>query len=222
MKERPILFSGPMVHANLANLKTQTRREVNPQPPALCSYVINGAQSHALCYATISGHSTADARWVHPTGKSKDHRLPCPYGQPGDRLWVKETWGTRYDFDGLKPRQLCNPAETKHGAEIYCAADYSGAKPTLVQKWRPSLFMRRWMSRLLLEITEVRVERLNDISAADAAAEGHPRRADIVSSEVHADAARDWYMDLWECINGPGSWAKNPWVWVITYRRVEA
>lgn len=119
---------------------------------------------------------------------------PCPHGRPGDRLWVKETFN------------LCG------GKPFYRASGEMHAD----WKWKPSLFMRRENSRITLEIARVRCERLNDISEADARAEGCEPLGDDVSQ-----AFRLGYMHLWGRINGPGSWSANPWVWVIEFRRVQ-
>lgn len=125
----------------------------------------------------------------------------CPYGSPSDRLWVRETFadtGTGYTWRAT-----------------YC----QGRNEAM--RWKPSIHMPRAASRILLEVVSVRVERLQDVSEADAAAEGWSRRPEVSDDpQVHADAARDWYMDLWEQINGAGSWDANPWVWVIEFKRV--
>lgn len=206
MKERPILFQGAMVRAILDGSKTQTRRAMKPQPVRI-------------------GDSTV-LQWRD--GLFQPERLPsnssllahCPYGKPGDRLWVRETWycddyrvqtGPYLEVDGA--RELT----------VYCADDprpYEAEQPV----WRPSIHMPRWASRITLEISAVRIERLNDISQADARAEGappsHPSIDWVSRSFGYADFSRSWYAQLWEAINGPCSWDANPWVWVIEFRRV--
>ena len=180
MTERPILFSAPMVRALLAGTKTQTRRVVK-----------RNAYEKSI---------HAD-QFAPPT-------CACPYGQPGDRLWVRETWAKwgRDDQCGEGPSVTHEP--------IYRA---DGSPWDEQDKWRPSIHMPRAASRILLEITSVRVERLQDISEADTVAEGIP------AGEVSpADAGRFAYRLLWESINGPDSWAANPWVWVLEFKRVEA
>jgi len=176
VKERPILFSGPMVRAILDGRKTQTRRLVKPQPPSnadLC-----------LCKAKACG------------GNRKWH-LPCPYGQPGDRLWVRET------IHVMQPRHDGDTGGVLYRADGH--ADWIG-------KWTPSILMPRWASRITLEIEEVRVERLNEISEEDAKAEGCDPDDDPNSS-YYAE-----FRDIWQSINSPGSWAENPFVWVVTFR----
>lgn len=192
MRERPILFSAPMVRAILSSTKTQTRRIVKPQP---------------VMYEP--GMDVGLSDYIN------DH-LVCPYGQTGDRLWVRETW---YCDDYRCQRgPYLEPEDWREipGMMVYRADEerpYEGEQPV----WRPAIHMPRWASRILLEVTGVRVERLRVISAADAVAEGidlyfhdswHP------SNQIGA------YRRLWESINGAGSWDANPWVWVIEFRRI--
>lgn len=209
MKERPILFSASMVRAILDGRKSQTRRIVKPQPE-------HGLQ---MCHYSPTG-------WAR-NRDAEGHACTCdparaPYGVPGDRLWVKETHAivprTAYAMsEGVQ--QALRP-DDNHDAAVY-AADWERSKPG---RWRPSIHMPRWASRITLEITDVRVERLNDISEADALAEG----AEVCANGVWFDRsptfagsdARGAYYCLWQHINGPGSWAANPWVWVVEFKRV--
>jgi hypothetical protein len=208
VKERPILFSGPMVRAILAGHKTQTRRVAKPvrhpdlgnlyDPGAL---VLEGEPKHVIDRA-------------------------CPYGQPGDRLWVRETWSHANN----------RIAPYSPGVPVHYRADYldepDGADGELAvggkyRFWLPSIHMPRSASRLVLEITGIRVEKLQQISSADAKAEGTvPDKvrqfnlfgADATQRELaYRDAAVDPYRRLWEEINGMGSWHKNPWVWVVEF-----
>ena len=178
MKERPILFSAPMVRAILDGSKTQTRRVLKK------STEFKGPYNPAY----IEAHKK-DTGW----------REICPYGKIRDRLWVRETWGI-YSADG--GTQSCT----------YCA-DYP--KVHMGQKWTPSIYMPRWASRIDLEITDIRIELLQDISRGDAMDEGCP-----FQNMAKGDDPRKWYADLWESINGAGSWAANPWVWVVKFKRV--
>ena len=190
MKERPILFSAPMVRAILDGRKTQTRRIVKPQPPAGCEYATS-VGSYALCFADGTSASAAPI-CVPPTPRSKDHRLPSPYGAPGDRLWVRETFCLR------------NPEHHPERGYWYAATD-DVDNP----RWTPSIHMPRRASRLTLEVTGVRVERLQAITEADAIAEGCPGRAHFAT--------------LWDSINdGEASWVNNPWVWVVEFARAGA
>lgn len=239
MRERPILFSGPMVRAILAGQKTVTRRVVVPQPPRDCEYAINGAQSHALCFhrerRDLPPMRDPTLVWVPPTGKSVDHRLPCPYGEPVDRLWVRETFRKLYSW-GTSPSGECDIG-TDWGARHYEA---DGAPPTLGRDdhryWRkfPSIFMRRTDSRLTLEVVGVRVERLQEITDPEVVAEGviaeRGPRGEYVSAfrgptgGAIFETARALWQSGWDSINGkrPGcAWADNPWVWRVEFRRVE-
>ena len=198
-------MSTSMVRATLSGAKTQTRRIMNPQPEL--QIMPAGKEREAL---ELVGPQFDPNGW---TWKGCRY-LPwpdcvaqlCPYGQPGDRLWVRERWGR------------CD------GGEIaYFASDY--LLPPKFQGWKPSIHMFRRDSRITLEIVSVRVERLQDISDADAIAEGIERctedieavRASLVNNSMHCDR----YARLWDAINGPGSWDKNPYVWIIEFRRIK-
>ena len=192
MKEHPILFGAPMVRALLTDTKTQTRRVVKPQPsPGLA---LGGAR-------VVEGMTVWGAR--------------CPYGQPGDRLWVRETFAR---IDGQTRPWI----ETDYAA-TYTHGDRLGDALGIKKRWTPSIHMPRHASRIDLEVTGVRVERLQDISASDAIAEGislhtdhHHRPATSVYGPVQT------YRDLWEDINGDGAWDLNPWVWVVGFKRIKA
>jgi hypothetical protein len=186
MKERPILFSAPMVNEILDGHKSQTRRVVKPQPE-----YVDGFWSH-------KGRGILDLT-----------RIPCPYGKVGDRLWVKET----HRFDGLDPKiaiQQKDPDSVMYRAD----EDFDGVC------WRPSIFMSRWMSRITLEIMAVRIERLHAITERNAQAEGCTVSEECDGAGIPLHTAVYAYRDLWNQINGAGSWDKNPWVWVIEFRRV--
>ena len=218
MKERPILFSGAMVRAILADTKTQTRRVVKGEGSIAVVQQSNGPMVlHKYNGETHSGF-----------------RIECPYGQPGDRLWVRETWkphcegpireefplGTcvKYAADGA----MVKPTEWTHEQGAWCEMNEE------TPQWRPSIHMPRWASRITLEIVAVRVERLQNISEEDARAEGcdsgiwHQESGMLAGETDPEDIAtfRDGYGFLWECINGAGSWALNPWVWVVEFRHI--
>lgn len=186
IKERPILFGASMVRAILDGSKTQTRRVAKE----------------------FDGMPNLDKilqRFPRQNG--------CPYGVPGDRLWVRETWAVQHEYDAAAPSEIGASARWHYAA----TEDLGGLLK------RSPIFLPRRGSRILLEIADVRVERLHEISADDCRAEGHP--VDYSRSpdpEVHDDAAHDWYMDLWESINGAGSWDANPWVWVISFERLQS
>lgn len=184
MKERPILMSTPMIRAILSGTKTQTRWVLRKQSPP-------GAKRHCWFNAPVYGFTAED----EPA--SDWWTIRCPYGRPGDRLWCKETFGRCPEApDGI----------------VYRADWTLEDEQSEIRDWRwmSSLFMPRQASRITLEITEVRVERVASISLDDCEAEG---RAGIVE-----------FMQHWDRINGarPGcSWADNPWCWAISFRRIE-
>jgi hypothetical protein len=186
--ERPILMSAPMVRAILDGRKTQTRRIVKPQLIAQKGSLVTKAAEIWQLFG-----------WA------------CPYGSHGDRIWVKETWRVASVCDNV-------PIEHIRGEKAYAGIRYIADNPTdLSGKTRPSIFMPRWASRITLEITEVRVQRLQDICKNDVIAEGTPGFELEKTSE---DEARACYRELWKSINGKGSWEKNPWVWVLTFKRL--
>lgn len=201
--ECPILFSGPMVRAILDGRKTQTRRVIKPQPPFGCGYEINGANSHALCRSIDRPEV-----WVAPTARSKDHRLPCHYGQPGDRLWVRETFHPN----------LVLPIEDRPAGDFIYRADQTNGVSTYSAQWKPSIHMPRLASRITLEIIGVRIERVQEISEEDAEAEG----LDAVHSDMGVVSAREHYKELWDNLNAKRGfgWDENPWIWVLEFRRV--
>lgn len=231
MTERPILFSAPMVKAILAWRKTQTRRMLKPQ-----TAVLTDEQARTL--------------GVRPPPQENAPVVPCPFGTVGDRLWVQETWKADSIWDNFRP------VDIPTGEPLLYAADEhaTGCVPFDWGRGRPSIFMRRWMSRITLELTAVRVERLNEISEEDARAEGvfftdygrrcghfgqwqpvgdcpapehtHPQLPgwswrETSRHEECLDTARGGFANLWTHVNGADSWAANPWVWVLTVKRVE-
>lgn len=209
IKERPILFSAEMVRAILEGHKTQTRRIVKDKHFDLSNY------DFRYLYDKPDGVLQAAFR----NKKHEDHFLsmPCPYGQPGDRLWVRETWAKT---------SVCPIVETiNNQMTVYRACDnrtdYGGP-------WKPSIHMPRSASRITLEITGIRVERLGDITVKDSIKEGIGRNdyawENYLASENNPQRfgliPQDSFASLWKSINGPDSWAPNPWVWVIEFRRI--
>lgn len=182
MKERPILFSGAMVRAILDGRKTQTRRIVKP---------VRGFERHNIC--TPSMMADPWAVWWH--GSEFDRvgcSQECPYGRPGDRLWVRESFthfGPRYIYRADYP------------------GDFTPISDGIGGPWKPSIHLPRAASRITLGVTDVRVERLNNISAEDAKAEG-----------CDSCTPYDQFRALWDSINGKTfPWASNPWVWVVSF-----
>ena len=208
MKERPILFSGPMVLAILEGRKTQTRRVILPQP-------------------------TVDDLNIWPYHDHEACWLPSKFGGIGDRLWVRETHrpfehpeiGTcvqyRADESVMKPVVWPDENTGWRWEQMANALDK--------HKWQPSIFMPRWASRILLEIVDVRVERVRDISEADARAEGCRKPySDLPTAEKSRSRDRNnavsHFSWLWDSINAKRgyAWKCNPWVWVVQFRRVES
>lgn len=199
-KERPILFSAPMVRALLDGSKTQTRRVVKPQP------VYDGRFSGGWKLKGKKGHEAATC--------SPFIAEVCHYGQPSDRLWVRETFGTKVKIIGGGAGEFTTYRSTDPNA-VYCEAADGSALPI---KWKPSIFMPRAASRITLEITSVRVERLQAINEVDAIAEGAPWAA---CGSPQDGSHKAGYAQLWESINGPHSWEANPWVWVIEFKHID-
>lgn len=200
MKERPILFSAQMVRAILAGRKTQTRRIMRPQPEQLMLKDASGVERLHWCI----DHSNPKKRAAWPVG-DPPFWTNGAYGKAGDRLWVKETWGVVNSLDYLKPSKLPTNVPVIHRASSFHPNDPS-------MKWRPGMFMPRWASRITLEITDVRVQRLQEISEEDGRAEGRSMKP--------GDPA-GYFPETWEAINGEGSWDANPWVWVIAFDLVQ-
>ena len=228
-KEHPILFNAPMVRAILDGTKTQTRRIVKPQPGGANRIPVIGRKNVVV--------NIRDLRAAE---------FGSPY-QPGDRLWVRETWAhvpaSAYRCSDGVQQTIC-PTD-KDMAAVY-AAGWDRSSPG---RWRPSIHMPRWASRIILEITAVRVERLKEIHEVDAKAEGITSRwitkpwgqelgwqADWSSvgrpskfalngitteSDICLGTARHAFWNLWESVYGLGSWEANPWVWVVEFKRVE-
>ena len=217
MKERPILFTGSMVRALLDGSKTQTRRIMKNPPTPSEHFPWLGVKS-----LRGPGH------FVYPNAL-RQILSECPYGQIGDRLWVREKFQPLY-AEGYEFRSV--DWDTGKGYAIsYPATDgiheYIDPDDNITSACKPSIHMPRWASRILLEIVSVRVERLQDISEADSLAEGvlpepcdHSRRS-CEEIGCYGDTAKAAYRGLWEQINGPSSWEANPWVWVVGFRRID-
>lgn len=236
-KERGIMFSGPMMRALLEDRKTQTRRIMEPDSPHPIHAV--------LPMDGMPGFF--DVQHVDPRGGFFAYGLKCPYGQPGDRLWGREAWKYAdwtedgmpyigYRADGGKRLVENVPDEwserlTNIWADLSEPANYDIDNRAADRKWRPAMFMPRWASRLTLEITDVRVERVQEIGEMDALAEG------IEELEQGPPMERFWapdgddghhsaanaYAELWDSINGKTHpWASDPFVWAISFKRVEA
>jgi len=199
MTEHPIIFSGAMIRAIIDGRKTQTRRIMKPQPPENCGRLIVGNYHPTL----IDGHGEEQPGPETFGAYSEDGAwaLRCPYGSPGDGLWVRETWS--HDAPSLTE---CRRAHEDALPGVSCGPYYRAteiAPGTL--RWRPSIHMPRWASRLTLEVTGVIVERLNEISEKGAVAEGFERR--------------EHFAHYWDGIHGPIAFDRNDWVWVCKFQR---
>lgn len=225
MKERPILFSGPMVRAILAGTKTQTRRVLKPQPvlsPSHSKWAVVSDPWHedafagtGLDVANVARHGARRQVWWSEDwcGNLIGEYGPCPHGIPGERLWVRETWrgGSNSLSSGLHFRADLDEQEAPG-------------------QWKPSILMPRWASRITLEVTEVRVQRVQEISGGmfggDARAEGLEWVAPTWGVKGVADSwngdPRESYRALWDSINAKRGfgWDSDPWVWAITFRRL--
>lgn len=212
MKERPMIFNAEMVRAILDGRKTQTRRIMKVQP------VLNGNLYEVFGAAWSKGMRSIPA----VPGHSLSTR--CPFGSVGDRIWVRETWAEAgASAPDLKLYRANYPE--------HVPSHYENVPPVDEIRWTPSIHMPRWASRITLEITGVRVERLQNISETDAEAEGIDMEALFDAQDCY-DCIADHNMTgrptaagsfkyLWESIYGEEKWQANPWVWVITFQRVE-
>lgn len=209
-RERAMPFNVDMVRAILDGRKTQTRRVVKPQPSNPHPGILVWKNDEHFPETTFP-------KWMAER---------CPYGQPGNRLWVRETWAY---FGGDEYLYQKEPGSVGYRAEHDGLASAPGGR------WRPSIHMPRWASRLTLEVVSVRVERLQAISEEDARAEGVERHPEPFTSGyrnyepepsfesvTYHPTARESFASLWRSINGAESWDANPWVWRIEFARVEA
>lgn len=223
MKERPIIFKAEMVKAILDGSKTQTRRIIKPQPP----------EHIELCTNSLGEHFADDFN-------NDLMYFKCPHGKVGDRLWVRENFKV-IDFNsGGQNPYVCDDFQEPYALVNYSDGwekevllledielgidEVSQAERAFKKKTVPSIHMSRWASRINLEITDIRVERLNDISEEDARAEGCKVQEPIKQLDkkfIHRKYPQKVFMELWESINGKGSWDINPWVWVIEFKKSE-
>lgn len=214
MKEHPILFSGDMVRAILEGRKTQTRRIIKPQPELKAYPHPDNFYSEEKQKFVSRGN--INLFWKGTQTHIDEFNQRCIYGKIGDQLWVRETWAKVLGEEDLRfVYKATNVEELNTGDE-----DDDGN----IFKWRPSIFMPRKASRIQLEIVNIRVERVNNISALDCIAEGIDKELckDYNHDNIFLDeeAAKELYEELWIKINGKESWEKNPWVWVIEFKKI--
>lgn len=238
MKERGMIFNGEMVRAILDGRKTQTRRIMKAQP------------SEDFTPMNMALETDYKARWYTPGVVDKDGYLQpaskkvfgvsnenegysCPFGAVGDRIWVRETFQGPLVHEELfeeysaYPEKFETPEYCEYAADGGVRPEYCDLDDNLRHGWRPSIHMPRWASRILLEITNVRVERLNSMHDVDAMREGIQNLTTCLHSDfgipgvVNAQHPVRAFQLLWESIYGIDSWHANPWVWVIEFKRVE-
>ena len=223
-KQRPILFSTAMVQAILAGRKTQTRRVVKPQPES-----VNAEAGIPVGEYLDKLRSLKDKGLEHVRAGTNGMAFPkCPYGQPGDVLWVRETW-MRLPREGFYAYKASHPSFKEGELKNNLLHEYGF-------RWKPSIHMPKEACRLFLRVKNVRVERLQDISDADACEEGiepvyfeknFDKKA-IKAFKHYTDSSFDGadaigsFRSLWQSINGEQSWRDNPWVWVREFERMEA
>ena len=202
MKERPILFSGEMVRAILDGRKTQTRRVMKPQP------------DHFHVFDGVSTPCGSDLGLL--PGPTCTGEIPCPYGKPGDRLWVREAFYCNdYRYPHAEPSELLEEMMYRADHESPCRCE-----EPLDGHWKPSIHMPRWASRITLEVTNVRVERLQEISEEDAWAEG-VRCLPMHNNDCYGEDFRDAFQRIWDDINGKKHpWRSNPFVWVVEFKKL--
>lgn len=242
-KERPILFSAPMVRAILEGRKTVTRRvvkgdQIPKEDPAETDPELRwtAVGQHDSRYGFVVNGNTAEQCALELARCGR-----CPYGKPGDRLWVRESWwqagewqstypeddvgawfGSQrvvYSADGVPPNE-----PNKHYPKGLRNGAYSAADPHRIWRHRPSIHMPRWASRILLEVVAIRVERLQDISEEQAEAEGVHRAMRMWFATDDGGPSFTWpqhaFEHLWRKINGAESWEANPWVWAVEFKRI--
>lgn len=235
MKEKPILFSAPMVCAILEGRKTQTRRVI---------------ESRSTKHPEIVFVDDGGGWWPYLSDDGESHVVdegeitcPCPYGRVGDRLWVREAWRVPVSLNDLSGEQIAEKCLAAGYSRPWCPTQYEadgarasekdwrefGSHPSteVPGRYRHARFMPRWASRITLEVTGVRVERLQDITEQQALEEGI-KQCDggawdyLANDWAQGYSPRGSFGSLWQSLNGAGSWYANPWVWVVEFKRVDA
>lgn len=211
MTGRPILFSSSMVRSLLAGTKTQTRRILKPQPPRYDHYG-KDIMDWDLSGIYHDERNSSPSKWwldVQTDVDDNSHNEIEVRFAKGDRLYVRETWSAEHLWSSTKPRDIpCGP--------IWYWADGNPSDGDWT-KPKPGIHMPRWASRLTLTVTDVRVQRLQEITPADAIAEGIAPRANSMTIDCDTPDPRDGFKSLWASINGAGSWAANPWIVALTF-----
>nr|WP_241866373.1 hypothetical protein [Klebsiella aerogenes] len=218
--ERGMIFNGEMVRAILDGRKTQTRRIMKIQPEH---------SGLGLRRVTDSKNGSDDGKYFWSSSdacglKARSKSFTCPFGVVGDRIWVRETFqGPLFDYEQMESyledsSKFEKPEFCQYAADGKPAPEYYDADDNLRHGWRPSIHMPRWASRILLEITDVRVERLASVSDEDAGKEGYPADPSPFGGPMDKWL---WFRQLWDGIYPEQSFKHNPWVWVIEFKRIE-
>jgi len=208
MKQRPILFNADMVRAVLDGRKTQTRRIIREQPEVIPKEDEHGKPGFWIPF-------NAGKTMV----RNDDMHIACPFGLKGDRLWVRETFRVHSRATDVATLVYKASEQQSWTQQTHRVPIEKCNKPAVVDTWTPSIHMPRWASRITLEITGVRVERLRDLSEEDAKSEGViPPAGGVLPGWEH----RINFRDLWMSIYGADNWEANPWVWVVEFKRVGA
>ncbi|MEH4265722.1 hypothetical protein [Klebsiella aerogenes] len=220
MTERGMIFNGEMVRAILDGRKTQTRRIMKIQPEH---------SGLGLRLVTDSKNGSDDGKYFWSSSdacglKARSKSFTCPFGVVGDRIWVRETFqGPLFDYEQMESyledsSKFEKPEFCQYAADGKPAPEYYDADDNLRHGWRPSIHMPRWASRILLEITDVRVERLASVSDEDAGKEGYPADPSPFGGPMDKWL---WFRQLWDGIYPEHSFKHNPWVWVIEFKRIK-
>ena len=218
MRERPIIFNADMVRAVLDGRKKQTRRIMREQPEVIPKE--DEFDQPGFWIPFNAGKTMV---------RNEDMYIACPFGLKGDRLWVRETFRVHSRATDVATLVYKASEQQSWTQQTHRVPIEKCNKPAVVDTWTPSIHMPIWASRITLEVTGVRVERLRDISEKDAAAEGVPLAGDLLpdypgtylTPKGDFATAKVAFQRLWESIYGAGSWQANPWVWVVEFTRVE-
>ena len=207
-----MIFSAPSVRGLLSGAKTQTRRLVNLRSLGVDFIGAGGKDGDDWNDPTAWGYEAEDGEWwTLAADNPLSCAIPPPHGLPGDHLWIREVWAAPHDYDHLKPREI------PRGTRIH----YRATEEPSGLLWRSPLFLLEWAARAeRWEITEVRVQRLQEIGEEDCVAEGFGSD-EALSPDGWRSTPRGWFGGVWEKLNGKrASWSSDPWVWAISFRRV--
>lgn len=219
MRESPILFNADMVRAVLDGRKSQTRRIIKPQP------FERSWSRHDHQIEIVSGRAEngdeIDGLLAYTKSSGGEWHAKCPFGQAGDRLWVRETFRVHSRATDVATLVYKASEQQSWTQQTHRVPIEKCNKPAVVDTCTPSIHMPRWASRITLEITGVRVERLNSMTESDALAEGCNGGHDSIPGYMYSATPHEHFHHVWQSIYGDDSWQANPWVWVVEFKRVE-